>query len=177
MRNALLLVLVIPLVAGCTGAALQDGAGGAPLASAAMRGDVPPQDPPADVPGRAPPAAPMPVPARPAEAEDVGDATAAAPPAPADGPAPPPADAEEPEVVLDIRGKAVPQPDLVVAWGTMVTWVNHDYEPHIIVSNDGQFTSGEMNHMGQHAYRFFEKGTWSYQCPYHPELRGTITVE
>jgi len=69
-------------------------------------------------------------------------------------------------------------PDKVtVAVGTKVTWVNHDADPHTVVSQDRKFRSSALDTNDNFSYIFTEPGTYKYFCTLHPTMLGTVTVK
>jgi len=68
---------------------------------------------------------------------------------------------------------------LTVAPGTTITWVNHDQEPHTVVSaGDGpaKFKSPGLDTDDKFSFVFAQPGTYSYICSVHPHMAGTIIV-
>ena len=66
---------------------------------------------------------------------------------------------------------------LTVAAGTRVVWVNHDDEPHIVVSAGNGFASSKALDTGDSYATVFDKpGTYAYFCSIHPHMVGTIVV-
>lgn len=67
--------------------------------------------------------------------------------------------------------------------GDTVTWVNEDFDPHIVTS--GSFMDGDVGdefdsgHMGPHSsFSFIEdSGQLDYFCELHPNMVGTVQVE
>ena len=71
---------------------------------------------------------------------------------------------------------------LTVAPGTAVTWIDHDEEPHNIVSvgAPGQprlFRSQAMTEGEKYTFVFSQPGTYNYICSVHPHMQGTIVVK
>jgi plastocyanin len=65
---------------------------------------------------------------------------------------------------------------LEVAAGTTVTWTNNDTVPHTVTALDGSFDSGNLSPGESWSYTFREPGDFAYQCLYHPQMQGTVTV-
>jgi plastocyanin len=66
---------------------------------------------------------------------------------------------------------------LTVKAGTAVTWVNHDEEPHNVVSPDRVFRSKAIDGGEKFTTVFDKPGTYDYLCAVHPHMRGKIIVE
>jgi plastocyanin len=68
---------------------------------------------------------------------------------------------------------------LTVAPGTQVVWINHDGEPHTVVSVDGgiTFKSPALDTDDKFAFVFAKPGTYKYFCSIHRHMVGTILVK
>ena len=66
---------------------------------------------------------------------------------------------------------------LTVKTGTAVTWVNHDEEPHNVVSLERVFRSKAIDGGEKFTAVFDKPGTYNYICAVHPHMRGQIVVE
>ena len=72
------------------------------------------------------------------------------------------------------------EPDtLTVARGTKVTWVNHDDEPHTVVSADKavRFKSQALDTNDSFSFVFDKPGIYKYFCSIHTFMVGTIVVK
>ncbi|MDQ3693966.1 MAG: ScyD/ScyE family protein [Chloroflexota bacterium] len=78
---------------------------------------------------------------------------------------------------VTIADFAFSPPELAVAAGETVTWVNHDWAPHTATAGDGGFDSGRLDEGASFGYTFAEPGTYAYACAYHPGMTGSIVVE
>jgi plastocyanin len=67
---------------------------------------------------------------------------------------------------------------LTVAAGTRVTWVNHDEEPHTVMSADKQttFKSAALDTNDKFSFVFKQPGTYKYFCTIHSHMVATIVV-
>jgi plastocyanin len=66
---------------------------------------------------------------------------------------------------------------LTVTRGTLVTWVNRDQVPHLIISPTSRFADSKVLDTGhQHAARFNSPGEYLYFCSIHPTMLGKIIV-
>ena len=68
---------------------------------------------------------------------------------------------------------------ITVAAGTTVTWINHDDEPHTVVSADDPktFKSGPLDTDDRFTFTFTKPGTYKYFCSIHPHMTGTVVVQ
>jgi plastocyanin len=66
---------------------------------------------------------------------------------------------------------------LTVKAGTAVTWINHDEEPHNVVSPDRVFRSTAIDSNEKFTAVFDKPGTYNYICAMHPHMHGTILVQ
>ncbi|HLQ12410.1 MAG TPA: cupredoxin family copper-binding protein [Steroidobacteraceae bacterium] len=66
---------------------------------------------------------------------------------------------------------------LTVRAGSPVVFVNHDEEPHSVVSDAGLFRSGALDTGDKYSFRFDKPGTYHFSCSIHPRMVGTIVVQ
>jgi plastocyanin len=66
---------------------------------------------------------------------------------------------------------------LTVKAGTAVTWMNHDEEPHNVVSLDRVFRSKAIDGGEKFTATFDKLGTYKYICAVHPQMHGQIVVQ
>lgn len=66
--------------------------------------------------------------------------------------------------------------DLVVAPGTVVTWVNQDDIPHIVASTDKRFKSPVLDTNDRFSNQFGDRGEFGYFCSMHPHMTGKVIV-
>jgi amicyanin len=84
--------------------------------------------------------------------------------------------AEEPNVVT-IDNFTFAPPELTVAVGTTVKWVNHDDIPHNVVNKDKVFRSKALDTDDSYSFTFASAGTFDYFCGLHPHMQGKIIVK
>ena len=77
---------------------------------------------------------------------------------------------------VEIRNNAFIPPQLNVAPGTTVTWVNRDSVPHTVTADNGLFDSKELAPGASFPVVLDGAGTVTYHCKLHPEMRGSIVV-
>ena len=68
-------------------------------------------------------------------------------------------------------------PELTVAVGTTVKWVNHDDIPHNVVNKDKAFRSKALDTDDSYSFTFASAGTYDYFCGLHPHMQGKIIVK
>jgi plastocyanin len=85
--------------------------------------------------------------------------------------------AEEPaETTVEIRNNAFNPPQLNVAPGTTVRFVNRDSVPHTVTADNKLFDSGELAPGASYPVVLDGAGTVTYHCELHPEIKGSIVV-
>ena len=84
--------------------------------------------------------------------------------------------AEETNVVT-IDNFTFTPPDMTVAVGTTVKWVNHDDIPHSVVDKNKAFRSKALDTDDAYSFTFASAGTFDYFCGLHPHMVGKIIVK
>ena len=84
--------------------------------------------------------------------------------------------AEEPNAVT-IDNFTFTPPDLTVAVGTTVKWVNHDDIPHSVVDKNKAFRSKALDTDDSFSFTFASAGTFDYFCGLHPHMVAKIIVK
>jgi plastocyanin len=79
--------------------------------------------------------------------------------------------------VITIDNFSFSPPELTVAVGTTVKFVNHDDIPHNIVNTDKVFRSKPLDTDDSYSYTFASAGTFNYFCGLHPKMTGKIIVK
>jgi len=79
--------------------------------------------------------------------------------------------------VVTIDNFTFTAPELTVAVGTTVKWVNHDDIPHTVVEKKLSFRSKALDTDDAYSYTFATAGTFDYFCGLHPHMVGKIIVE
>ena len=67
---------------------------------------------------------------------------------------------------------------ITVKSGEKITWINHDEEPHTVVSVEKQFKkSPALDTDQQFSVTAGAPGKYTYFCSVHPKMTGTIVIE
>ena len=87
-----------------------------------------------------------------------------------------PAKATPTEITID--NFAFAPATLTIARGTQVTWVNHDDEPHTVVSASKElsFKSQALDTDDKFSFTFDKAGTFEYFCSLHPYMKAKVVV-
>ena len=85
--------------------------------------------------------------------------------------------AAQEENVVTIDNFTFTAPELTVAVGTTVKWVNHDDIPHTVVNTDKVFRSKALDTDDSYSYTFASAGTFDYFCGLHPHMVGKVIVK
>ena len=78
---------------------------------------------------------------------------------------------------VEIKGMAYAPPELTVAPGDTVTWVNHDIVPHTVTADARQFDSGAISPSGEWSFVARERGRIPYTCTFHPVMKAVLIVK
>jgi amicyanin len=84
--------------------------------------------------------------------------------------------AEEANVVT-IDNFSFTAPELTVAVGTTVKWINHDDIPHNVVASNKAFRSKPLDTDDAYSFTFASAGSYDYFCGLHPKMQGKIIVK
>jgi plastocyanin len=77
-----------------------------------------------------------------------------------------------------ISGSKFQLPALTVNSGDTVEWKNNDIVPHTATSTDSNaFDSGRIEVGGSWRYVANKKGTYNYECSFHPNMQGRLVVK
>jgi amicyanin len=79
--------------------------------------------------------------------------------------------------VVTIDNFTFTPPELTIAVGTTVKWVNHDDIPHSVVDGNKAFRSKALDTDDAYSFTFASAGTYSYFCGLHPHMQGKIIVK
>lgn len=79
--------------------------------------------------------------------------------------------------VVTIDNFVFTPPELSIAVGTTVKWVNHDDIPHTVVDKNKAFRSKALDTDDAYSFTFASAGTYDYFCGLHPHMQGKIIVK
>jgi plastocyanin len=77
-------------------------------------------------------------------------------------------------VVVSIQDNYFQPPDITVAVGTTVWWVNEGQNQHSVTADNGLFDSGPLKPGESYWVTFEGQGKVTYHCS--PDMRGSVTV-
>ena len=79
---------------------------------------------------------------------------------------------------IEIKDFAFNPQKITVKSGEKITWINHDEEPHTVVSVGKKFPkSSGLDTDQEFSITAGAPGTYEYFCSVHPKMTGTIVVE
>jgi plastocyanin len=76
-----------------------------------------------------------------------------------------------------IKGFKFSPQKITVKKGTVGTWRNEDSAPHTVESDDGKYTSDNLENTDNVQFTFDKVGTVDYHCGIHPSMKGSVMVE
>jgi len=79
--------------------------------------------------------------------------------------------------VITVDNFTFTPPELTVAVGTTVKWLNHDDIPHNVVDKNKAFRSKVLDTDDSYSFTFASAGTFDYFCALHPHMQGKIIVK
>jgi plastocyanin len=79
--------------------------------------------------------------------------------------------------VITIDNFTFTPPELTVAVGTTVKWLNHDDIPHTVANKDKAFRSQALDTDDSFSHTFASAGTFDYFCGLHPHMVGKVIVK
>ena len=85
-------------------------------------------------------------------------------------------DASSQSHIIQIRNFQFSPPDLVVAPGDIVTWINHDLVPHTITADDKSWSSDRLDSDDRWELVVHEGTRETYFCRYHPSMEPRLHV-
>lgn len=79
---------------------------------------------------------------------------------------------------IEIKDFAFSPQKITVKSGEKITWINHDEEPHTVVSVGKKFQkSSALDTDQEFTITAGAPGIYEYFCSVHPKMTGTIVVE
>jgi amicyanin len=85
--------------------------------------------------------------------------------------------AAQQENVVTIDNFTFAAPEMTVAVGTTVKWINHDDIPHSVVDKNKAFRSKALDTDDTYSFTFASAGSFDYFCGLHPHMVGKIIVK
>ncbi len=79
-------------------------------------------------------------------------------------------------VRINVQNLAYQTPQITVAPGTTIIWVNADPVQHTVTADDGTWGSELIDPQAEWSRTFTEAGTFTYHCTPHPFMKGTVVV-
>ena len=77
---------------------------------------------------------------------------------------------------VDIRDLEYRPPNLAIAVGDTVSWVNHDIVPHTVTFGDATGDRDEVKPGEWFTLVVSERQALRYRCRYHPGMTGTVVA-
>jgi len=81
------------------------------------------------------------------------------------------------EVKVTLKNFAFGPNEVRVKAGDKVTWTNEDIAGHTVTADGGSFGSKVLSQGKSFSHTFTEKGTFTYHCEPHPNMKGKVIVE
>jgi plastocyanin len=78
---------------------------------------------------------------------------------------------------VEIKGMAYAVPELTVAPGDTVVWVNRDIVPHTVTADARRFDSGSLSPSAEWSFVARARGRFPYTCTFHPTMKGVLVVK
>jgi amicyanin len=80
-------------------------------------------------------------------------------------------------VSVSIENMLFNPPEITVAPGTTVTWVNKDVIPHTVVDTNKSFRSKILTREDKFSFTFTTAGDYNYLCSVHPNMKRKIVIK
>ena len=93
------------------------------------------------------------------------------------GLAPPGGKAFAADIIVKIDNFTFNPETLTVPVGAVVTFVNNDDIPHVVVEKDNKFRSPALDTGEKYTHTFTAAGVVEYYCAIHPKMVGKIIVK
>jgi plastocyanin len=85
--------------------------------------------------------------------------------------------AEPREITVIIEDMKFSPPEIHVAQGESVTWMNKDLVPHTVTADDKSFDSQMIAPGKSWTWRAKKSGKLPFKCSFHPTMFGTLIVD
>ena len=80
-------------------------------------------------------------------------------------------------IEVDILISGFQPADITTGRGSTIVWANRDTVAHTVTAEDGSFSSGTIAPGDSFEQRFEKIRSYSYFCKFHPEMKGTVTIQ
>lgn len=80
-------------------------------------------------------------------------------------------------VEVSIANFAYQPANVITGRGSTIVWTNRDTVAHTVTADDGSFDSGSIAPGDAFEQRFDKNKSYSYTCSFHPQMKGTMTIE
>ena len=80
------------------------------------------------------------------------------------------------EAEIEIEDFAFNPKTVTIKVGATVKWSNKDDSSHLVISDDGSWSSNSLSKGDSFIFTFTQAGTFSYHCGVHASMTGTIVV-
>jgi plastocyanin len=78
--------------------------------------------------------------------------------------------------LIEVGDRFFVPPQLIIAAGTTVMWVNRGQEEHTASARDGSFGSSSLGFGNSYSFTFTKPGIYAYYCMNHGDMRGQVEV-
>ena len=90
--------------------------------------------------------------------------------------APPAAHPQAKTHVVTIEAMRFTPQELTVRAGDRIVWENKDLVPHTATATGGAFDSRNLAAGKSWTFQTTTTGTYTYECTFHPTMKGILTV-
>lgn len=80
-------------------------------------------------------------------------------------------------IEVDVLISGFQPTDITTGRGSTIVWTNWDTVAHTVTAEDGRFDSGTIAPGDSFEQRFEKIRSYSYFCKFHPEMKGTVTIQ
>lgn len=78
---------------------------------------------------------------------------------------------------IAIRGFEYAPVNITVEVGDTIVWTNEDLVPHTATATGRGLDTGSIAPAASERYVAEERGTYGYDCTFHPGMKGTLVVQ
>ena len=80
-------------------------------------------------------------------------------------------------VEVSISNFAYQPANITTGRGSIIIWTNRDTVAHTVTAVDGSFDSGSIAPGDKFEQKFDRSKSYSYTCSFHPQMKGTMTIQ